>query len=714
MATIQSSLRMYDGITGPLRAISGALNTVIGSFETMQSVSANPVETAKLKDARNELKKVDTAVIQIEEDIRASDAAQNQLNHSLKNGQLSAEGLAAKVKKLVGVYAGIQGIRLGVKFVADAISLQNVKSEAETKLQTIMQRRMGASPEEIQSVKDMAAAQQRLGVIGDETQLGGAQQLSTFLNSTQALNTLIPAMNNLAVQQNGVNATTEDMVNIGNLMGKAMQGQTGALTRVGITFDAAQEHVLKYGNEQERAAMLAEVITNNVGNMNEAMANTPQGQIKQMSDTWDGIMQTVGTKLYPAVMNFFSALNSHMPQAERFMMGLAGAIGVVINILSGIIDAAGDVVGFFQDNWSLIEPIIWGIAAALAVYYGWLALTKGAELASVGVSGVVAVAKGIMAAATTLLTGATWAQASAQWGLNGAMYACPIMWIVFLIIALVALFYGAVAAVNKFAGTSVSATGIIGGAFMWVVSVIGNLFIGLWNLVVDVFALIYNLIASVANFVGDVFNDPVGAVCRLFFDLADTVLGILQALASAIDTIFGSNLAASVQGWRDSLGGWVDDTFGQGEEIMKKMDPESMKLDRFDNTDAFDMGYKFGEGIDNKVKGLFGGDDKGGKEQGGGKSAASGAWDGINNNTGNTAANTAAMADSMDVLDEDLKYMRDAAEQEIINRFTLAELKVDVSNNNTLKTTTDFDDVNQKLGEATGAILAAAAEGVYS
>lgn len=705
MATIQSSLRMYDGITGPLRAISGALNTVIGSFETMQSVSANPVETAKLKDARNELKKVDTAVIQIEEDIRASDAAQNQLNHSLKNGQLSAEGLAAKVKKFVGVYAGIQGIRMGVKFVADTISLQNVQNEAETKLQTIMQRRMGASPEEIQSVKDMAAAQQRLGVIGDETQLGGAQQLSTFLNSTQALNTLIPAMNNLAVQQNGVNVTTEDMVNIGNLMGKAMQGQTGALTRVGITFDAAQEHVLKYGNEQERAAMLAEVITNNVGNMNEAMANTPQGQIKQMSDTWGDIKETVGAKLYPAVMNFFTVLSAHMPQAEGLMMGLAGAISFVINILSGIIDAAGDVVGFFQDNWSLIEPIIWGIAAALAVYYGWLALTKGAELASAGVSGVVAVAKGIMAAATTLLTGATWAQASAQWGLNGAMYACPIMWIVFLIIALVALFYGAVAAVNKFAHTSLSATGMIAGAF----SVLGAFF---YN---HFFLPVWNLFAELANFFGNFLNDPVAAVKILFYDLAIYVIGKVADMAHAIEKLINS-----IPGVKIDITSKLDSIKSNLETDVQNIKDESgwkeyvKKKEALDYGDAYQKGYDFGSKLEGKLKGLFGGDDKGGKEQGGGESAASDAWDGINNNTGNTAANTAAMADSMDVLDEDLKYMRDAAEQEIINRFTLAELKVDVSNNNTLKTTTDFDDVNQKLGEATGAILAAAAEGVYS
>ena len=118
------------------------------------------------------------------------------------------------------------------------------------------------------------------------------------------------------------------------------------------------------------------------------------------------------------------------------------------------------------------------------------------------------------------------------------------------------------------------------------------------------FVLIYNLVAEVANFIGNVFTDPIGAVCRLFFGLADTVLGILQALASAIDAVFGSNLAGSVQGWRDSLGGWVDDTFGKGTEVMAKMNADDLKLGRFEYGEAFDLGYNFGQGIDDKVSSM--------------------------------------------------------------------------------------------------------------
>mgnify|MGYP001755858146 FL=1 len=332
MATIQAALQLYDGMTGPLRSISNAMNIVINTLETMQSVSAHPIDTAALQAARSELANVSTTVEDIEGNLRTAADKQGRLNEKIREGDGAAAGLGNRIKQMVGAYLGIRGIRMGVQFVTDTISLQNVQNEAETKLGAVMQQRMGASPAEIQSIKTLTAVQQGLGVVGDEVQLSGAQQLATFLNTSDALGTLIPAMNNLAVQQNGVNVTAQDAINIGNMMGKVMQGQVGALTRVGVTFTEAQEQVLKYGNEQERAATLAQVITDNVSNMNAIMASTPQGQIQQMANTWGDIKETVGAKLYPAVMNFFQSLNSNMPQAENLVMGLAGALNVVITI----------------------------------------------------------------------------------------------------------------------------------------------------------------------------------------------------------------------------------------------------------------------------------------------------------------------------------------------------------------------------------------------
>ena len=320
---------------------------------------------------------------------------------------------------------------------------------------------------------------------------------------------------------------------------------------------------------------------------------------------------------------------------------------------------------------------------------------------------------------TTVATGAqttaTFAQTAAQYGLNAALMACPLTWIIILIIALVALFYAAVAAVNHFAGTSVSATGLMCGAFMAALAFIGNIFVALWNLVVDVFVMIYNLVATVANFIGNVFNDPVGAVARLFFDLADTVLSVLQALASAIDTIFGSNLAGSVQGWRDSLGGWVDSTFGKGEEIMEKLNAEDLHLGRFEYGAAFDMGYEFGQGVEDTVGGLFDFSAMNSLGAADGLDAFNlgNTLDGIYGNTGDTAGNTAAMSDALDIAEEDLAYMRDIAEREAINRFTTAEIKVEQHNENHISKDTDLDGIMDAWANDFAEKLDVSEEGVH-
>lgn len=178
-----------------------------------------------------------------------------------------------------------------MKDLGDAYAVQET---AEKKLETVMQQRMGSTAEEVQAIKDLASAQQQIGVIGDEVQLSGAQQVATFLTQKESLETLLPAMNNLIAQQKGLNATTQDAVNVGNLMGKVMQGQTAALTRVGITFDEAEQKVLKYGTEEERAAMLAQVITNNVGQMNSQLAATDSGKQQQLVNVLGDYKEQIG------------------------------------------------------------------------------------------------------------------------------------------------------------------------------------------------------------------------------------------------------------------------------------------------------------------------------------------------------------------------------------------------------------------------------------
>lgn len=670
----------------------------LGQAVSIQDELNNAMSRMDISAANKAYQQLNSAVSTAERNIRDNIAAQGQFNQSIRNGENAYDGLGSRIKQLVGMYTGVQGIKMAVHFISDTTSLQNIQSEAETKLGAIMRQRMGASPADIQSIKELTAAQQALGVVGDEVQLSGAQQLATFLSSTDALNTLIPAMNNLAVQQNGVNVSTQDAVNIGNMMGKVMQGQVGALTRVGVTFSAAQEKVLKYGNEQERAATLAEVITNNVSNMNAIMANTPQGQIQQMANTWGDIKEVVGARLYPAMMQFFATVNANMPAAEMAVMGFAGVLSDIIPIVGQVIESMVGAAGFIQDNWAWLGPVIGGVTAALITYKGVVIAYNTVQAISNSLKAVAAARAALNAGMNIAEAAATKIATGAQVGLNAALLACPITWIVGGIILLIATIYAGVAVLNKFAGTSVSATGIIAGAFGVLGAHIYNTVIYFWN-----------IIAEFINFFYNVWNDPIAAVQILFYDLASNVIGYISNMAHAIEDVINKipgvevSITAGLDRFQNQITSAAQNAKSEAEwkEIVKTRDFKDLSSAALD---AYDWGAAKEAGFKN----LFNGSNEAGA---GYDATAQAAADNIALNTGNTAGNTAKMADSMDIMDEDLKYMRDAAEQEVINRFTLAELKVDVKNNNTLTKKTDFDDMGRALAAFTGEFLASAAEG---
>lgn len=463
----------------------------------------------------------------------------------------------------------------------------------------------------------------------------------------------------------------------------------------------------------EQGLITAEVVKNAMF----AAADETNAKFESMPKTWAQIWTSMQNKALSIFDPILTKINQ-IGNSERFTQvtdgiinGLAGVASVATVVLDLLISGASLIV----DNWSWLAPIVGGVATAFLVLNGAMMAYRTITAITNALETVKAARLAMTTVATGAQTTATFAQTAAQYGLNAALMACPLVWIIILVIALVALFYAAVAAVNKFAGTSVSATGLICGAFMAALAFIGNIFIALWNLVVDVFVMIYNLVGTVANFIGNVFNDPVGAVCRLFFDLADTVLSVLQALASAIDTIFGSNLAGSVQGWRDSLGGWVDSTFGKGEEVMEKLNADDMKLGRFEYGAAFDMGYEFGQGVEDTVGGLFdfSAMDSLGAADGLDAFNLGNTLDGIYGNTGDTAGNTAAMSDALDIAEEDLAYLRDIAEREAINRFTTAEIHVEQHNENHISSDTDLDGIMDAWANDFAEKLDVSEEGVH-
>lgn len=286
---------------------------------------------------------------------------------SIGGGMMKAGAIATAVS--VPIIAGIKS----------ALGAYEVQTAAETKLTEIYKTRMGATKQAAQATMDYASALQKEGVIGDEVMLSGAQQVATFAKMPETVNTLLPAMNNLLAQQKGYNATAEDATGIANLMGKALMGQTGALTRVGISFDETQAAILKTGTEEEKAAVLAQVITENVGNMNQTLADTPLGKIQQMKNTFGDLKEQLGAqfapvlqqiaefvsaKILPAVqqvMNFMQA-NPIIAQIVVAITGLLAVGGPLLVMVGAIVSAVGTLLPLLA---GISAPVL-GVAAAIA------------------------------------------------------------------------------------------------------------------------------------------------------------------------------------------------------------------------------------------------------------------------------------------------------------------------------------------------------------
>lgn len=300
----------------------------------------------------------------------------NEANQTVKGFGKDANNTMDKLNKTIAnvgkTIIAAFSVREIVNFSKECFAAYSNQLQQETKLTEIMRSRIGATDAEIESVRALASEQQKLGVVGDEVALAGAQQIATFATTSDTINTLLPAMENLAVQQHGVNVSSGDMVSIANLMGKALQGQVGALSRVGISFTDAQEKILKYGTEEEKAATLAQVITDNVGNMNEVLAQTPEGKVQQLKNTLGDLQETLGAALAPVITEIASAVSrffaEHEPQIQNFSQNVLPQVQEATEKVFNSIQKALDFVKEHKTLMETIAIIIGSIAAAILIY----------------------------------------------------------------------------------------------------------------------------------------------------------------------------------------------------------------------------------------------------------------------------------------------------------------------------------------------------------
>lgn len=694
-----------DAANAELEQLRGQLEQAIQEQENLNRA----VDNMDVQAANEAYLRLSHTIGGAERYIRDNVNEQGRFNREIAEGTAEANNLMNTIKGAVAAYFTIQTVGSG-------IGLSDSITQTTARLNLIVDD--GGSVEELQN-KIFASAQASRGsylATADAVYKLASQASQAFSSNDEviAFTELLNKQFTIAgTEVQGVNAAmlqlTQAMAS-GRLQGDELTSILENATPIVQNIQRYLQEVegIDASNIKELAAegqITAEIIKNSIFYMADEINAKFESMPVIFGQIWRSFQEAALKAFQPVLQRMNEIANSEAFQ--EFVSSAIEALPLVAGITLEIFNLIAETGYFIVENWSIIEPIIMGIVIALGLYCSALLIYN-------SITAITNFVEKVHAASRMMQAGATFAATAAQHGFNAALLACPITWIIILIIALIAIFYAAVAAVNKFAGTSLSATGIICGAFMLALAFIGNIFVALWNLVVDVFVLIYNLIVEVANFIGNVFTDPIGAVCRLFFGLADTVLGIIQSLASAIDTIFGSNLAEAVQGWRDSLGDWVDDTFGEGVEFAAKINADDLRLERFEYGDARNAGYSFGEGIEDKISNFnpFSLPDGNTPSSADYANMGSGAAS-IPGNVSDIADNTKGIKDGIDISNEDLKHMRDIAEMEAVNRLTTAEIRVEMVNNNTISGTDDIDGIVDILETRIEEAMLAVSEGAH-
>lgn len=711
MATISSQLKLNDGMSGVLSKISRALTITLNSFEQIQRVSGNAINLTNIAEARSELIGANVAIEEMNRNIKTAGNSQERFNQTMRSGGGAADAMLSKVKSIAATVMTMAGVNklIGLSDqMAGSTARLNLMVDDGGSVAELQQKIFNSAQASRGAYMDVMQTVSKLGILAGNAFKGNDE----IIRFTELMNKNFKIGGaSLSEQTNSMYQLTQAMAS-GKLQGDEFRSIRENAPLLAKSIESYMQASGVGGTMKEWAA--EGMITSDV--IKAAMfssADEIDARFASIPMTWSDVWTNAGNRAIKALDPVLKQINklANSEDVQTMLNAMCSAFGVVASVALAAFGIIASGVNFMVDNWSILEPIIWGVVAALAAYGAYLAITNGLELISNSQKGIAAVADGIKAAAIWATTSATWAATTAQLGLNSAMYACPIVWIIIAVIALVALFYAAVAAVNKFAGTTKSATGFICCAIMLAVAGIGNIVTALFKFIIHGGLVLWNFVAAFANFFANVFTDPIGAVARLIFDLVDTALSLLQSLASAIDTVFGSSLAAGVQGWRDSLGGWVDDTFGRGVEVMAKMNPTDMNLGRIEYGTAWDAGYKFGEGIDTKVSNMFTLPDNSIP----GMDALMGNASAIADNTSSIAQSAGASADAQRTTQEDLKYMRDIAEQEAINRFTTAEVKIDMTGmTNKIDSSMDLDGVISRLTDGFADALSVAAEGVHA
>jgi tape measure domain-containing protein len=668
---------LNDQVTGVLKNITRALDITLHSFEQMQDASANAVDVRLLNQARAGLGEVNLAVREMEENyrraaqqeqqvtrnIRQSTQAEQQLNASIRGGNDALDDMVGKAKNL----AATIGASVGLKKL---IELSDQMTSTTARLNFIVDD--GGSVKALEA-KIMASAQ---------------RSRAAYLDTASAIASM-GANAGAAFSSNDELIAFMEQVNKQFVIGGASaQGQAAAMLQLTQAMAAGALRGEELNSILENAPGIARAIEQYMG--------IAEGSIKSYAEK--GAVSATVVK---------NALLSIADETNAKFNGMAMTWGQVWtqmgNIALKVTRPLLTAINWLANNLSVIGPILLGLGAAFLVFQVAAHWTQIAAVATAAYHAVV----NLLSIGFGVLTGNTAAASAAVFTFNSALLASPITWIIMLIAVVIGLLYGVVAIINKVTGSSISATGLICGAIAVAGAFIGNTVIGLLNALIQYIWAIFvapflGIVEWILNVCNGGFNSFGDAVANLIGQIIGWFLNLGKVVTTIIDAIFGTNWTAGLESLQSSVTAW-----GKNENAIT-LDKNAPTIDyRFEYGDAWAAGNDFGKGIDAKIGGMF--------NTGGLGDSSSFDLSSIADNTGLTADNTGKTADALAVTEEQLEYLRDIAERDAINRFTTAEVKIDMTGmTNRIDGSADLDGVISQLTEGFTEALVTAAEGVHA
>ena len=718
MGSISASIQLYDKMSAPLQNIMGALNMTIASMYDMQEAMSTGMDTSSLDAARDSINQADAAMRQLAEDtannapnINENRNAQDNFNRSLQSGKNSADDLMNAVKGVVGAYLTIESVK-GVLNASDELVTTTARLD-------MMNDGLQTTDELVKMV--YASAQNARGEFGAMADVvarfgnnagdafGSTEEVVAFANLIQKQMTIAGASTQEA--SNAMLQLSQALgsgVLRGDELNSIFEQAPNLIQSIATYLDVPIGKIREMAQEGQLSADVVKAAI-------FASADEINAKFDQMPMTWGQVWTSMQNS---ALMAFQPVLNkiNELANNEQFMVFVENATGMMATLATYILsffETMGSIATFVSENWSVISPLVYGVVAALAAYLVIATIIN-------TINAVMAAIEGVKAAAQMMATGATLAETAAQYGLNAALAACPITWIIAAIIALIAVIFAVCQQIANMTGVANSGFGVICGGVNVVIQFFKNLGLTVANIALG----IGNAIAALGSNMMTAFHNAICSVQSWFYNLLSTALTVIAGICEALNKLpFVEFDYSGITSAADDYAAKASEAAGNKEDYKSIGDAFNDGMSTFDTfqdgweSDAFNAGAAWGDGVADKVSNGIKNFGKGG----GNIPGASGYdFSNMSDYAGQTAANTGRAADaagraadSVSTTEENLKYLRDIAEQEAVNRFTTAEITVNQTNNNNVSGTTDIDGMVSSLTAGVNEALNIAAEGVH-